>query len=162
MNHNDVDIGKAVISKARDTINVRALGSCIALMLWDTHRKIGGVAHILLPDSTLASSRNGNKPYQYADTAVTALLNELIQQGAVKANIKAKAVGGANMFPNGKETEKKPIGQQNMQSIRNALERERITLIAEDTGGIKGRTAHFNLDSGSVLVSMDKGDKRNI
>ena len=153
----EVDIGTGIITKAPDIVSVRALGSCVALMLWDIHRKIGGVAHILLPDSTQSNGRHNGKPYQYADTAVKKLLDELIQEGASKPSIKAKAIGGAVMFPKTEARNGTSIGRQNINSIKAALEKERIKLIGEDTGGTKGRSAKFNFNSGDVVVRIVGG-----
>ena len=40
------------ICKAPDTITTLGLGSCIGIALLDPVTKIGGLAHIMLPDST--------------------------------------------------------------------------------------------------------------
>ena len=46
-----VKMGEGMITRTPHTILSRGLGSCVAITLYDTQRKIGGLAHIMLPDS---------------------------------------------------------------------------------------------------------------
>ncbi len=146
-NRIEAGIGQGVITKAPDVIFVRALGSCVAVTLYDGVRKIGGMAHIMLP---LSPGANGKEPYHYADTAIRALLANLCAKGAQKRSLKAKAVGGAQMFCS--ETDG-GIGFENIASVKSILQREGIPLMAEDTGGNRGRNAEFHLDSGKMKVT---------
>ncbi len=41
------------ICKSPDAITTLGLGSCIGIALYDPVTKIGGLAHIMLPDSTI-------------------------------------------------------------------------------------------------------------
>src|SRR3712207_9225933 len=83
------------------------LGSCIGIALYDPIKKIGGLAHIMLPDSTQFS--NVSNPMKFADLAIPMLLEKMEKQGAVKRHIKAKIAGGASMF---NRSEERRVGKE--------------------------------------------------
>lgn len=126
------------------------LGSCVGLCLWDSLTRIGGMAHIMLPDSTKAKV-TGN-PAKFADTAVPELIKALEQIGAVRRRLKAKIAGGAQMFSFGGEHEIMKVGQRNVEAVKMALNSWQIPLLAEDTGGNIGRTIEFDLESGLLII----------
>jgi chemotaxis protein CheD len=97
--------------------------------------------------------------YQYADTAIPALLKEMLNKGAERQRIAAKMVGGARMFAS-YEDNSKGIGEQNISSIKDVLRKEQIPLIGIDVGSHHGRRLEFYPDSGRVLVmSIGKENK---
>jgi len=146
-----VKMGEGVIARAPHVISSLGLGSCVAVILYDIHRRIGGVAHIMLPDSR---SLNGTySPYRCADTAIATLIQGLLDRGAARRYLVAKIAGGASMFANYGKSDN-GIGAQNTVSIKRILKAERIRLIGQDTGGHFGRSAEFYLDSGKVLVTV--------
>ncbi len=151
MADHEAGIGQGVVAKAPDMVFARALGSCVAVILYDPNKKIGGMAHVMLPDST--NARYMDNPYRYADSAVTTLLESICEKGANKFRLKAKAVGGAQLF-NADETMEKPIGDQNIAMVKVALHKAGLNLIAEDMGGKRGRNVKFFLDSGKVQVAI--------
>ena len=53
-----VGIGEfAVSDRPDDLIVTHALGSCIAVCLWDVERRVGGLLHFLLPHSAINMQR---------------------------------------------------------------------------------------------------------
>ena len=62
------------ICKAPDTITTLGLGSCIGIALLDPVTKIGGLAHIMLPDST--KMKNNSNIAKFADTGIEELLKK--------------------------------------------------------------------------------------
>ena len=145
----EVRMGKGAMTTAPHIISSLGLGSCVAVTLYDTKQRVGGLAHIMLPDS--ASLNGHHNSYQCADTAIAALLEELHSKGATRQDIVAKMVGGARMFSDYRDSSN-GIGEQNIMSIKRILRGERIPLIGEDTGGHHGRSVEFHLDSGKLMV----------
>ena len=143
-------IGEGVVAKPPHIISCLGLGSCVAVTLYDTRRKVGGVAHVMLPFSKGVNELH--TPYQCADTAIVSLLEELSSRGSCRQDIVAKIAGGARMFAcdNGSLP---GIGQQNITSIKNILDSEGIPLLGKDIGGNYGRSIQFHLDSGRVIVT---------
>ena len=99
--------------------------------------------------------------YHYADTAIAALLKEMMNMGASPRNIVAKIAGGAKMFADGEQYDQS-IGGRNVQSIKQLLKREKIPVLGEDIGGRQGRNVDFHLDSGRVMISTIGGTTMEI
>lgn len=74
----------------------RALGSCVAIMLYDPQTKVGGLAHIMLPSSS--GVRNCDNPGKFADTALQAMLDEMRKRGAKKTNCGKDCRGSSHVF----------------------------------------------------------------
>jgi chemotaxis protein CheD len=126
------------------------LGSCIGIALYDKVLGIGGLAHIMLPDSTLFNTVNN--PIKFADLAIPILLEKMEKLGSTKRNIKAKIAGGASMFNFSDKSMIMDIGNRNSVSVKIVLNKLSIPVIGEDIGGNKGRTMIFDASSGIVQI----------
>jgi chemotaxis protein CheD len=134
------------------------LGSCVGIALFDPIAKVGGLAHIMLPDSTQA--RATDNPAKFADTALPLMLSDIIKLGGTKSRIVAKIAGGAQMFTFTNATDIMRVGERNAEAVRLVLKKLDIRLLAEDTGGNYGRTVELKLDTGIFRVkTIDKGEK---
>lgn len=145
-------VGMSMIKagKAPQQFAVYGIGSCVILSIYDAVRKIGGLAHIMLPDSTGMDLSTVN-PNKFADTAVPALINAVIEEGAVRTGCVAKIFGGSEMFPP-TEDFSNTIGRDNTEAVKKSLRKHGIPLICEDTGGNHGRSIEFDLSSGMVKL----------
>lgn len=128
------------------------LGSCIGLALLDKRAAVAGLAHVVLP---AAEGRTGS-PGKFADTAVEALIAELVGLGARRIALEAVLVGGASMFKLGGGSGME-VGQRNDEAVRAELARLRIPVAATDTGGSRGRTIRVTV--GRVVTSRAAGDQ---
>jgi len=133
------------------------LGSCVGLVVFDTYAKVAGMAHIMLPDSR--GLRGSEKVGKFADTAVPALLEEMLKKGATRSHIKAKLAGGAQMFSlPGASADFLTVGSKNVSETKAKLLKMGIALIASDTGGNKGRTIEFSTSNWMLKVkTLGKG-----
>lgn len=128
------------------------LGSCIAIVLHDKKKLIGGVAHVMLPNS----NEKKDRPGKFADTAVPKILEELTAGGSNKRDIFAKIAGGSSMFKQFKGN--LDIGGRNIEAIKEVLKRYNIPLEGEDTGGNIGRSIMYDPgQKGIVLVRRADG-----
>ncbi|HVZ81984.1 MAG TPA: chemotaxis protein CheD [bacterium] len=128
---------------------IYGLGSCVGVALYDPAVRSGGLAHVMLPSSRLSSKVH--LPGKFADTAVPALVEGLLRQGAVRERLVAKLVGGANMFsflPQATVS----IGVRNAAAVREKLTEMGIPILAERTGGDQGRTILFDLKDGRLEI----------
>ena len=124
------------------------LGSCVAVCLYDTRLKIGGVNHYMLPywnGQGLASPKYGN-------IAIPKLLEKLQSMGSKNEDLIAKVFGGANMFET--EMEQFMIGDRNIAVAMEILTEKKIKIGATSTGGNKGRKIRYNTATGEVLQRM--------
>ncbi len=123
------------------------LGSCLGLALYDRKRKIGGLAHIVLPESRGATDRPG----KFVDTAVPALIDQMEQLAGQKLKLTAKIAGGASMFAT---TVTACIGLQNIESCERLLRDLRIPVLAKHCGGEQGRRMTLDTETGKVTIEI--------
>ncbi len=134
------------------------LGSCVGIVLYDANKKIGGLAHIMLPRRDEGKERHN--PAKFADSAIQIMLNDMMSAGATPAAIRAKIFGGANMFPGVPTRTGMNVGQRNAQTVKEELAKRKIKIVAEDLGGTMGRTVVFDTTDGSVVVRDVRGGSR--
>ena len=131
------------VGSAPSTIISYGLGSCIGISLYDPQAKIGGLLHIMLPDSTQA--RPTENPAKFADTGLPLMLKDVLALGANRARLVAKIMR---------------VGARNAEAAKKILKDLNIKIIAEDTGGTYGRTVSIDLNDGVYKVkTIDKGEK---
>jgi chemotaxis protein CheD len=123
------------------------LGSCIGLALHDRRRKIGGLAHIVLPSARERTDRPG----KFADTAIPALIEQMERLAGGELNLIAKMAGGASMFPS---TAAGNIGAQNSEACETLLGVLRIPIVSKDCGGTQGRRMAFDTATGRVVIEI--------
>lgn len=148
------------VVKAPDQLITTGLGSCVGIALYDPRTKVAGLAHIMLPDSTrgLPSSNVG----KFADTAIPAVLIEMESLGAERYRIQAKIAGGAQMFQFADNNDHNRIGERNVEAVVEILNNLRIPILAQDTGGRRGRTISFDPNTGRLLVRTVESGEREL
>jgi chemotaxis protein CheD len=146
------------VGRAPSTLISYGLGSCVGISLYDTQAKVGGLLHIMLPDSTQA--RPTDNPAKFADTGLPLMLKDVLELGASRTRLVAKIAGGAQMFAFANATDIMRVGARNAEAAKKILKEMNIRLLAEDTGGNYGRTVQVNLNDGVYKVkTIDKGEK---
>ena len=156
-----IKVGMADLKAGRnpDSIISYGLGSCVGIALYDSQTKLGGLAHIMLPDSTQARATDNTA--KFADTTIPVLLEQVVRLGAAKNRITAKIAGGSQMFTFAQTTDIMRIGDRNVEAVREVLKSLSIRIIGEDVGGNYGRTVELLLDTGVfVIKTVNKGDNR--
>jgi chemotaxis protein CheD len=141
-----VRMSEFVVINGGQTIRT-LLGSCVGVTLFDARTRVGGLAHIVLPDSR----GHSGPPGKFADTAIPALLQAMQRQGSTSGTLEAKFAGGARMFSTSTSM---AIGDMNVQAVRNELERREIPIIGHHCGGAAGRRMLFCPASGSVRIEI--------
>lgn len=134
-----------------DGITTLGLGSCVGIALRDPITKIGGLAHIMLPDST--TIRNNTNIPKFADTGIEELVKRVVARGANRTKLVAKIAGGAQMFSfQGGNSEATRVGERNVEAVKKKLAEMHIPIIAEDTGKNFGRTVIFYPENGDFVI----------
>jgi len=150
-------MGEGVVERGPLVVSSPGIGSCVVVALYDGRRGVGGLAHVMLPESDGVSGCVGD--YWCADTAIDALLARLLSRGAAPADLVAKMAGGARMFAtygNGSPA----VGARNILSVKRILARKGIPLVGSDVDGHHGRSVLFHLPSGRLVVkALGKEDK---
>jgi chemotaxis protein CheD len=127
-----------------------ALGSCIALCLYDPERRVGGMIHYMLPMSSVSPEKADANPAMFADTGVPLLFERMFDYGCRRDSLVVKVVGGGAL--NG-DSDMFQIGKRNHTVLRKLLWKNRIMISAEDVGGSKSRTVRLFVADGRVVVS---------
>ena len=136
--------------KAPDILTTLGLGSCIGIALWDPTTKIGGLAHVMLPDST--KIRNNSNIAKFADTGIAELVRQMEAMGVPRKRLVAKIAGGARMFEVSGSTSVGNIGEKNAIASKQKLKELGIPILAEDTGLNYGRTVELNCENGDYVI----------
>lgn len=126
------------------------LGSCVGISLYDPVVRVGGLVHIMLPDSKQFS--NVTKPAKFADLGIPLLVEELRRQGGQLRRLEAKLAGGAQMFSGQDRNFNFAIGERNVAMSRKVLQELGVRIVAEDVGGNRGRTMILDTATGQVTV----------
>jgi len=121
------------------------LGSCAALCLWDSQKKIGGMNHYLLPEG----SGGGPNRLRYGNIANPALLNELLALGCEIKNLHAKVFGGSSAFT---ANPLQSVGSRNVQLAEEFVRKAKIALVSKDVSGKHGRRLVFHTDDGITKI----------
>ena len=162
-NVNDIKVGMGdiAVSRSPDVLTIIGLGSCVGVAFYYPKERIGGLAHIMLPDST--KSRNTTSREKFADTGLAIMLDRIRKAGAEPMWMTARLIGGASMF---KTTGGMPgtpgsamfnIGENNVHACREFMRKERIKIIGEEVMGSTGRTMRFDLSTGKIYVRYADG-----
>lgn len=132
-------------------ITTLGLGSCVGIAICDPTTKIGGLAHIMLPDSKALKGAQQNVA-KFADTGIVELVRQMEKLGAKRARMTAKIAGGATMFNFQGTSKLGQVGERNVEATKAALQQLRIPIVAEDTGENFGRTVIFYPETGNYVI----------
>ena len=124
-----------------------ALGSCIAVMCYDWKLKIGGLVHIMLPDSSIDKEKAARNPYVFADTGIPAMFKKLCEAGSSPRSIRSCIAGGAKMLEHSSHFE---IGKKNHLAVKRAFWQLGAFIDREDVGGAESRSVRLDLRTGQV------------
>lgn len=143
-----------------DSVTTLGLGSCVGIAIRDTVSKIGGLAHVMLPDSS-AIKQNTNIA-KFADTGIVELVKQMEAAGAKRNRMVAKIAGGAQMFAFQNKSELVRVGERNVEASKLALKQLNIPILAEDTGKNYGRTVIFYPETGDFVIRAVGKPERTI
>ena len=142
-------MGEVALADGSNSLSASGVGSCLVITLYDAVRRVGALAHAVLPrvpDARGALPRDT----KYVTSAIDEMLNLLSARGAKRQRIEAKIIGGANMF----RSAGPDIGAENVEVARMKLADEGIVLVAECVGGSSGRSVEFCTATGIVMVKI--------
>jgi len=135
--------GRLYVSSADERVTT-ILGSCVAVCLWDSLARVGGINHFLLPHGVPGSPRFG-------DDAIPRLAESLIDLGAALSRLQAKVFGGASVLEAFRADEN-PLGARNVETAHEQLRLLGIPVVSEDVAGHSGRKLVFDVRTGSAWV----------
>ena len=152
-----VGMGDMKVSpKANSALVTHALGSCIAVIVYDPIQKKGGMIHYMLPISKRSPDRAATQPAMFADVGVPKLFEAMYAMGCKKKDLVVKVAGGASINQDGEMFQ---IGKRNFAVLRKMFWQNQILMTAQDVGGSHYRTAKLDIESGRVTIKTRLGEK---
>jgi len=149
-----VNTGQVCSGGIETILNSGAIGSCIVITAFDSGKKIGAMAHVMLPGT--APVNNQLNDTRYAANAIEEMLSQLNIFEIGKENIEICLVGGANVLKRENDT----IGKDNMNSVENLLREKQLEIKAKSVGGFERRTVLFDIGKGCIYYTV--GDSKQI
>ncbi|MBX2861356.1 MAG: chemotaxis protein CheD [Vampirovibrio sp.] len=149
--------GELKVSNNRSTVlYIANLTTSMAVAIYDPVLKVGGMAHIVLPESRLAALEGEEKPpATFADEAVPLLVEAYLEAGGQKQNAQVRMAGGSQLFNfGGGGGNYLNVGSRNSTAIRASLSKLGFTLEKADTGGNKARRVRLVIASGQFSVAQ--------
>jgi len=111
-----VSISDYKVSRSPNKLVTLGLGSCVGVAIYDRATKIGGLSHIMLPDSTFFSG--DIKAEKFADLAIPMMVYDIIK-GKKSIDLIAKIAGGASMFNFSGKNDNESIGTRKLHQWKN-------------------------------------------
>jgi chemotaxis protein CheD len=153
----EINIAELFVGDGSYVISTHGVGSCVVVVLYDRLRRVGGMAHAILPrvgdaDVIVPEKNSDGKRFaKYADLAVDTLVRDVEALGGSREHLVAKLVGGAHMFAL-LEGESSGVGRENTESARERLLYYGIPVETEVIGGSVGRNVRFDCATGIVEI----------
>jgi chemotaxis protein CheD len=143
-----IGVGDMKLSNSAGDLHVtHALGSCLGISIYDPVAVVGGLLHIMLPESSVNPVRAAQNPWVFADTGIPRFFKAAYDLGAQKSRLVVKVAGGAQFLDKG---EFFAIGKRNHTAMRKLFWQNGILVKAEHVGGTISRTMYLELGSGRV------------
>ena len=153
----DVQIGHVAAASGKTVLKSSALGSCVAVAVWDDAGGVGAMAHIMLPGKSPDGKESVEKT-RYAVDAIGAILEEMVGAGSACDGLESVIVGGANVLQKPDDT----VCPANIDSVLSLLNEKGICVVARAVGGIKRRGISFDLESKVVSHSHGDGKEKQL
>jgi chemotaxis protein CheD len=149
--------GELRVAEAPARLSIHGLGSCVAVFVYDPAKRVGGMAHVLLPAPPKNATPHGGR---YATTAVAAMVDESVRMGAKRSALLAKVTGGSRMFSYDAGKDRPTVGDKNVEAVLRALQEAGVEIVATDVGGDCGRTVVADLQDGSLTIITLRGGSK--
>jgi chemotaxis protein CheD len=150
----NVGTGAVKVGRAGATLRSTAIGSCIVIAAYDSSRRIGALAHVMLPGR--APEKTVEKRTRYAADAIDELIDRIARTGAKGCDIEVCLVGGGNVLKEKDDT----VCRDNIESTTQLLEEKQIPIRAAVLGGAKRRGIFLDVERGKVFYTEGEGKKK--
>ena len=140
----------ATCSDLATELVAHSLGSCLGIAIYDPIRKVGGLLHVMLPDSTIDPAKAERSPCMFIDSGVPRLFHAVYALGGEKSRMVIKVAGGSQFMDDAKIFN---IGRRNVEALQALVARNGVSIHKQDTGGRASRTMRLDLPTGSVTIN---------
>ncbi len=141
----NVDTGEVEVTSRPAILCALALGSCVAVIAYNRQKKIGGLAHIMLPGRS--TKWKSDDKMKYSEDAIDALLDAVKKRGSQIEDLELDIIGGANVLGEG------DLPDKVVESILNYLKKLGIKPKSAIVGGTEQRSASLDIVSGRIFYT---------
>lgn len=143
-----VGVGEMSVSNNPSiTLSTYALGSCVAVVVYDPVAKAAGLLHMMLPDSKISPDKAIAQPAMFADTGLPLLFRAIAGLKGEAARLRIFVAGGASVLCTN-DTFK--IGERNIRATADYLSSRGFVVRQSAVGGTINRTVHLNVNTGEI------------
>ena len=147
----DISMGAVEVAGAGTILRSNAIGSCIVIAAYDSSKKVGAMAHIMLPGR--ASKGADGKKTRYAADAIDEMIKRITREGANKCDLEVCLVGAGNVLKKQDDT----ICKNNIESITHLLSEKDMPVKAAALGGTERKSVFLDIENGRI--SFKEGDE---
>lgn len=126
-----------------------SLGSCLGVTVYDPQKKVGGLLHLMLPESRISPEKAATAPFMFVDTGVPQLFKTYFNFGGDRSRAVIRVAGGAQFLDDQRTFN---IGERNIQAFEEIIARNGLVIHARELGGVNSRTLRFELANGNVSI----------
>jgi chemotaxis protein CheD len=146
----------AVSNNALVTLSTYALGSCIGVVAYDPAVHVGGILHLMLPDSSISPDKASVQPAMFADTGLPLFFRALHGLKADRGRLRLFVTGGACVLTSHDAFK---IGERNTKATLDFLTANGYRPRQVVTGGTTNRTVHLEIGTGRMTLKTPEGNE---
>jgi chemotaxis protein CheD len=151
-----VGVGEMSVSNNPSiTLSTYALGSCIGVVAYDPVYKVGGLLHLMLPESKISPEKATAQPAMFADTGLPLLFRSLLGLKADLGRLRIFVAGGACVLTTNDTFR---IGERNIRATSDFLARNNLSVRQSAVGGTINRTVHLNIGNGAITLKTPEAN----
>lgn len=147
----DVSTGEVIVSSEKVVLRSVAIGSCVVIAAYDGRRRIGAMAHVMLPGR---APENAEEKTKYAADGIEEMIAGMESAGAGRDDIEVCLVGAGNVLRKKDDT----ICKDNIESTSEVLQARHIAVRGTVLGGTKRKGIFLDIEAGRV--SYTEGDEK--
>lgn len=143
-----IDVNTGDVRATREAVILRsvAIGSCIVIAAIDTTKRVGAMAHVMLPGAAPALS---SEKTRYCENAIEKLIQKMELRGSEVENIEVCLVGAGNVLKEERDT----VCQGNIKSVTDLLKEKAIRVRCSVLGGTERKSVFFDLSQSRMTYT---------
>ncbi len=138
------------------TLSTYALGSCVGVVAYDPVVKVGGILHMMLPESSISPEKAVTQPAMFADTGLPLFFRSLAGLKAERSRIRIFVTGGACVLASHDNFK---IGERNTKATLDYLAANGYRVRQQVTGGTTNRTVHLEIATGNMTLKSPEANE---
>lgn len=157
-----VNMADYKLSRGKQKLITRDLGSCVAVAMRDAQKGIGGLLHIMLPTCPCPAETQEKEYPKFADTGIDLMIRQLVLAGAVRTRLTVKLAGAAHVVKSEFVPIEKDISSRNLEAVKKKLAQCQIPVLAMEVEEDYPRTVIYEPESGVLQIKTAGKDDRFI